>query len=248
MAMKYVWFIMLSAILCPRRTAFAQPLFLPPEQGGDINEDGSLVHPSSWEVGCDPWKERPIDVDLDFLNDTDLTLDDYDDWECPVEMRSVSGCGDFLLDTRGNTTICDERGGKPLPRCSDQRVVNVAQPLVPQYHVCFQHPVGPYENYGTVEGLGTPPMIGRHRPWWAKWGEYEVRTKTAALRYCQSTSHALFISFVPCLSMASLHHVVPSSRAMATKCQTRWCDLSLPSLYFSRRFVPIARVYLEPTR
>ena len=148
---------------------------LTPDNGGDVNVDGSLVHPTSWAIECDPWRERPIDVELDYLKINGTFLDDYDDWECPEEMRSISGCGDFLTDTRG--IMCDEP--KSFKRCSDQRVVNVPQPYVSQYHVCFQHPVGEYANYGTVDGLVTPPMIGRHRPRWAKWGEYEVSKKRA---------------------------------------------------------------------
>lgn len=144
--------------------------FLPPQQGGDLQPDGSLLHPTSWDFDCDPWRERPINPDADFhaLNETS---DVFDEWVCPEELRSVSGCGDFRHDTRG--TVCETF--RSLEKCSDQRVINAAQPLVPQMHVCFQHPIENYPDYGTDEGLAAPPLLGRHRPRWAKWGEYEVR-------------------------------------------------------------------------
>lgn len=43
--------------------------------------------------------------------------------------------------------------------------------MLPQKHVCVQRPIF-YDNMNTA-GKVTPPIVGRHRERWAKWGEYE---------------------------------------------------------------------------
>jgi hypothetical protein len=168
--------------------------FLPPDEGGVIAEDGSVIHPVDWSESCDPWKNRPIDIETDYNS----TLDVSDDWECPLEMRSMSGCGDFLHDTRD--TVCEVM--RDLPRCSDQRLVNAAQQLLPQGHTCFNHPIEEYVQYGNEEGLETPPLLGRHRERWAKWGEYEY---IPPQRWLHNAEHggAVFL-YHPCISPEDL--------------------------------------------
>jgi len=177
--------------------------FLPPNRGGDLFNGTAILHPADWSSSCDPWNgDRPVDVESDY----DPALDAYDNWTCPVSMRSVSGCGDFDKDTRDVTASCLASGNgdqvKQLPRCSDVRVINQASVLAPQTHVCFQHPIESYPNYGTVPGMETPPMLGRHRERWAKWGEYEY---IPAQRWLHNAEHggAIFL-YHPCLSRQAL--------------------------------------------
>ncbi len=45
--------------------------FIPPENGGDIAEDGSIIHPAKYVPECDPWKTRPMDMDTDYNSTLD---------------------------------------------------------------------------------------------------------------------------------------------------------------------------------
>merc|ERR1719277_263665 len=94
-------------------------------------------------------------------------------WTCPPEYRTMSGCGDFRYDPRA--VECEASMSFTLDpdneRSSERIVVEVAEPLTPQKHVCIAHPIF-YDNMNTA-GKRLPPLVGRHRERWAKWGEYE---------------------------------------------------------------------------
>jgi hypothetical protein len=66
----FLWYIAASLL-----AALSIKQFLPPDEGGDIAEDGSIIHPGDWSDECDPWKTRPIDMETDYHS----TLDEYDD-------------------------------------------------------------------------------------------------------------------------------------------------------------------------
>lgn len=163
----------------------------PGDEDSDLMANGTIIHPADWSAECDPWKLGALDVSTAYENDP------YDDWVCPEQNRSMSGCGDFELDTRGTT--CDEP--VLLPRCSDRRVMSIAEPLLPQKHACVQHPIGDYDNYGTGSGV-TAPTLGRHRERWAKYGEYEFLPPQ---RWLHNAEHgaAIFL-YNPCLTDEAL--------------------------------------------
>eukprot|EP00928_Gymnodinium_smaydae_P072024 TRINITY_DN55462_c0_g1_i1.p1 TRINITY_DN55462_c0_g1~~TRINITY_DN55462_c0_g1_i1.p1 ORF type:complete len:495 (+),score=59.31 TRINITY_DN55462_c0_g1_i1:150-1487(+) len=152
----------------------------------DIGADGhSIKQPADWSAKCDPWKKgvSPMEESHPFVTWSDAG--DYEGgdvphkWTCPEKYRSPSGCGDFRTDPR--KLHCDskyyaKRKGiwsfDRLTGYREERIqLNVGEPLLPQKHVCVQRPIF-YEDMNT-ENTVTPPMVGRHRERWPKWGEYE---------------------------------------------------------------------------
>eukprot|EP00493_Phyllostaurus_siculus_P003926 UN03942 len=92
-------------------------------------------------------------------------------WTCPEKYRTESGCGDFRHDPR--EVECKTSMSLAFDETwrSERIITEVAEPLVPQKHVCVSHPIF-YDNMNTA-GKRTPPIVGRHRERWPKWGEYE---------------------------------------------------------------------------
>lgn len=163
-----------------------------PYPGIDVNpEDGTILRKADWSPECDPWKVRKNLTDEDYETE-------YAGWTCPKEMRSKSGCGDFLDDPRGD--VCEER--VTPPRCSDVRVMSMPFPIVSQAHVCIQHPIYYFDDLSTVENTNVPPFIGRHRERWPKYGEYEFVPKQ---RWLHAAEHgAIIFLYNPCISEEAL--------------------------------------------
>jgi len=151
----------------------------------DISLDGkSIKQKADWSINCDPWKIGKSAQD----NHPKITWSDAGDdegepphqnWTCPEQHRSPSGCGDFRDDPR--QLKCEEgnyskhKGQWLFDRSSGYReeriVLTTGEPLLPQKHMCVQRPIF-YENRNELDAV-TPPMLGRHRERWPKWGEYE---------------------------------------------------------------------------
>jgi len=159
------------------------------------SENGSIIlDPADWSFQCDPWKDSiPV-------NDTHYELgihdarDAKDTYICPENMRSPSGCGDFLNDPRNVT--CSNPPSEDVEICSDQRVAFNDPDKVWQWHVCVQHPI--YYSYkSTVSTYIWPPSTGRHRERWPKFGEYEFLPEQ---RWLHSAEHgAMVFLYNPCL-------------------------------------------------
>jgi len=158
----------------------------------DIAKNYSLVQAADWTNECDPWR---VFVHANDSTNGNVTFSNGA-WTCPEKYRSVSGCGDFRTDPRKKTCA------KPVHLkfdCSERIVVTAPEPLLPQKHVCTQRPIF-YENVNTA-GKVTPPIVGRHRLFWAKWGEYEY---IPPQRWLHNSEHgaAIFL-YHPCLDEES---------------------------------------------
>lgn len=122
---------------------------------------------NGWSEECDPWKVfRPV-VDSDYTN-------------CPQELRSASGCGDFVDDPRNDECT----GETPHPKfdvdCSRRIIHTMMEPavnnpdlgIVPgnnsHMHACVDELI----TY-PVQRYALPPSTGMHRERWATYGEYE---------------------------------------------------------------------------
>lgn len=165
-------------------------------EGSDVDAtDGTIFHAADWAPECDPWKTNSMDLESSYSTPY-ASLNG--DWVCPEDWRSMSGCGDFLDDPRGE--VCEEE--KVLDRCSDQRVIKESQPLVTQFHACVQHPIHYVNDYSTVDNSDTPPMVGRHRERWPAYGEYEFLPKQ---RWLHAAEHgAMVFLYDSCLSEETL--------------------------------------------
>jgi len=160
--------------------------------GLDVNyADGTVLHSADWSPECDPWKVNKTLTDANY--DTE-----YAGWICPDDMRSISGCGDFRDDPRED--VCDEE--VTPQRCSDVRLVSITAPVVSQMHACVQHPLYYFDDLSTSEVNNVPPMIGRHRERWPKYGEYEFCPEQ---RWLHAAEHgAVIFLYNPCLSAEAL--------------------------------------------
>lgn len=132
----------------------------------------------AWSESCDPWNtERPIETG-DYTN-------------CPPELQSVSGCGDFLGDPRNET--CEET--KTFDKDCSRRYVHTMQepaanlddsgalPLNDSHiHVCIDEQIE-YE----VQRYALPVSAGQHRERWAQWGQYEYLPQT---RWVHNIEHS----------------------------------------------------------
>lgn len=155
---------------------------------------------SSFNFTCDPWKNNTI------LNDA--YYDAYpsfgvDGVRCPAELRSPSGCGDFIGDTRN--VVCNTRF--PVKRCSMKIVLRSPQPAWRQIHICGMEIMPTYQSVqlslAPFGDLTYPPFgIGRHRNYWAKLGQYDYLPPQ---RWLHNTEHG-FIVFLynPCVDSESL--------------------------------------------
>jgi len=189
----------------------------------DINITDDSVLPDSlaaadWSTSCDPWKAvtqtltATYDSSAGVWKDLEsgATVADWPTtgpegpWTCPTEYQSISGCGDFITDTRG--TQCSST--KSLFNCrrpnnADRRVYSVGElPGMegPQRHTCIQHPIF-FDNPNT-EAPVVPPALGRHRERWATWGEYDFLPPQ---RWMHNNEHGgLIVLYHPCLDEESL--------------------------------------------
>eukprot|EP00494_Astrolonche_serrata_P034505 UN34774 len=163
--------------------------------GSDVDPyTGEIFHEADWSPECDPWKvPEEAMANMETAYDTE-----YNGWVCPEEWRSMSGCGDFLDDPR--EMECESRDD--VPRCSDRRVISAAMPTYSQFHSCVHHPLFYFNNYNTSPGAVVPPLIGRHRERWPKWGEYEFLPQQ---RWLHSAEHgAIVFLYNSCISEESL--------------------------------------------
>mgnify|MGYP000541601575 CR=1 FL=1 len=81
---------LLTVLSIKHSQVFSQE-FLPPKEGGDIDEDGSIIHPGDWSDECDPWKTRPIDMETDYNSTSQCTL------------QRLSACVVYILVLPHNT-------------------------------------------------------------------------------------------------------------------------------------------------
>jgi len=167
-----------------------------PYDGYDASpKNGSIIlDPSDWAFACDPWKFSVPVNDSHYELGFHDTRDPTDTYVCPENMRSPSGCGDFLNDPRNDT--CSDPPSKDVDICSDQRVAFNDPDKVWQWHVCVQHPI--YYSYkSTVSTFMWPPSTGRHRERWPKWGEYEFIPEQ---RWLHAAEHGgMVFLYNPCL-------------------------------------------------
>jgi len=163
-----------------------------------ISADGG-AHLASFNFTCDPWKN--------FTTLNDAYYDTYKDGKgkfCPQALRSPSGCGDFKGDTRN----VDCSGDKwTLRYCSNKRVLSSPDPAWKQAHLCDQDQMPEYQSLRpTLAPFGNmsyPPFgANRHRPYWAKLGEYEYCPPE---RWLHNTEHG-FVTFLyrPCIDSDAL--------------------------------------------
>jgi hypothetical protein len=168
---------------------------------------------ADWSERCDPWKGVTETLTLTFDEATGVWKNSTgnvktgwkggNNWTCPEDQRSMSGCGDFRTDTRG--TMCESRVslfGCGRPEQADRRIVNVGEVptmLIPQRHVCVQHPIF-YDNIN--QGTVIAPALGRHRERWAMWGEYDYLPPQ---RWMHNAEHGgVIFLYNPCLDEESL--------------------------------------------
>lgn len=153
----------------------------------DLAEDGTIRRVADWSPDCDPWK----------LGSAENMTHTSGNWTCPEAYRSVSGCGDMRTDPR--QLECKKTISFDWER-SERIVLEAPEPLVPQKHACVQHPLF-YDNYNTA-GTVTPPLVGRHRERWPKWGEYEY---IPPMRWLHGAEHgAIIFLYNHCLDEESV--------------------------------------------
>ena len=157
-------------------------------------------HPAQkWSFQCDPWKYRPIDVASDYV--------EAGAWDiCPVNRRSVSGCGDFDEDAR--YAKCDKK--TELPSCENNPIAAAFLPTAQFHerqvweqhwslfhyqnlHRCFNQPIL-YDELFRIqhEDVSVPPSRAPHRDNWGKSGEYEF---LPAARWSHNLEHGA-VSFL----------------------------------------------------
>jgi len=170
-----------------------------PYLGYDMHpENGSIIlDTADWSFECDPWKmSYPVNdshYELGFHDARDAS----DTYICPENMRSPSGCGDFLSDPRD--IECSDLPTEDTDICSDQRVAFNDADKVWQWHVCVQHPI--YYSYKSTTNQVWPPSTGRHRERWPKYGEYSFLPEQ---RWLHSSEHgAIIFLYNPCLVTAN---------------------------------------------
>jgi len=146
--------------------------------------------PGNFSYQCDPWKhKRQIDVDVDY--------DTLGAWsKCPIHLRSVSGCGDFVDDSR------QDKCAKPLPFhpvCEDSIYKRqvwswIDDSYFKKQHVCFNEQIHHSQPY---LDLMPPAGAAAHRPFWPKYGEYEFLPMA---RWLHTTEHgALAVIYNKCM-------------------------------------------------
>jgi len=83
---------------------------------------------------------------------------------------------------------------------TERIIIEVGEPLLPQKHACVQHPIF-FDNMNTG-GKVTPPIVGRHRERWPKWGEYDY---IPPQRWLHGSEHgAIVFLYHHCLDAKSL--------------------------------------------
>ena len=156
----------------------------------DLQTIDSLWHGALWSIQqftnmCDPWNECMIFSDgmgrrlsgrvipcNSQITDAHYTDPSYGGWEvCPVEVRSPSGCGDFMEDPRTERCL---PGPTLLPYGTNHQYI--AQPINRRasghkQHRCFNQFLS-HRDYN-YHGLGVPPTTATHREMWAAWGAYK---------------------------------------------------------------------------
>jgi len=176
---------------------FEQDYFDPKEKPIGVSPD-AISWLASFNFTCDPWKNFTIINDAYFDTYTDLN-----GANCPAELRSPSGCGDFKLDTRG--VNCTANWTMKL--CSMKIVLAAPQPVWKQVHYCAMEQMPQYQSLRpTLAPFGDlryPPFgINRHRNYWAKLGEYEYLPPE---RWLHNTEHgAVAFLYQPCIDPVEL--------------------------------------------
>jgi len=149
-----------------------------------VSQDPTYT-PTSWTEWCDPWNvRRPISVPADYN-----TVGG-----CPELEQSVSGCGDFVDDTRALVCNTVRRFNST---CSQRIWLSAPYLNYPQVHVCFNETID--YTYDVKRGGMTatnryPPANSRHRERWAKHGRYGYLPPQ---RWLHNVEHG---------SVAILHH------------------------------------------
>lgn len=170
---------------------------------------GNIEHIADWSFNCDPWKDKVWANDTSCGHNVTFT---YNGWTCPPELRSPSGCGDFRTDPRN--LMCTKAVTLD-PTGTERVLIEVAEPLVPQKHACVQHPLF-YDNYNTA-GAVTPPIVGRHRERWPKWGEYDY---IPPQRWLHASEHGgIIFLYHHCLDEASLCRLRTFIKKWQKKCE-----------------------------
>lgn len=123
--------------------------------------------PENWSEQCDPWKNRMIDLQKDYVSKVGA-------WSlCPAYARSPSGCGDFEHDVRMAqcTSIID------IPSCKLAERMIYLQPqsfhAFDHLHVCFNQRINVNQQYMLyAREWSLPTSTSAHRNVWGRWGEY----------------------------------------------------------------------------
>jgi len=169
------------------RLDFPSDIVSPPEHIPPLHFTTKGYDPNSrpnvWTFQSDPWKFRPIDIASDYVELGSWSL-------CPVQQRSMSGCGDFGSDTRNvacgkqaTLTSCDDHiFAKWYPELFSsmfkQRQVFAHHMPTEVYlaglHIPFNLPIklGSKMSELRAKDYSLPPTEIGHRDNWAMWGEY----------------------------------------------------------------------------
>jgi len=178
---------------------FDDNLLTPPANAGALKfatQKYTRDQPENWSEQCDPWKNRVMDLQADYslLGAWDL---------CPLHLRSMSGCGDFVDDTR--EVECMKAIDVSQCKLAERQIFHEPQSIhdLQYLHVCFNQRI----TLGDQRALysrewALPPSTTAHRNVWGKWGEY---TYLPSERWVHNVEHGgVAFLYDSCMSETAL--------------------------------------------